>query len=49
MMKGSIDIKTRTHDYEISNTYEKGKEVEKPHLPLHIENKLGETMTRIPK
>jgi hypothetical protein len=49
MMKGSIDLSTRTHDYRMSNTSEKGKEVENPSLPLQIENTLGETMTHIPK
>jgi hypothetical protein len=49
MMKGSIDIKTRTHDYKMPNTSEKGKGAKNQHLPLHIEKTLGETMTRIPK
>jgi hypothetical protein len=47
MMKGSIDIGTRTRDYEMPNTFEKGKEDENPPLPLQIENTLGETMTHI--
>jgi hypothetical protein len=49
MMKGSIDLTTRTHDYRMPNTSEKGREAENPSLPLHIENMLGETMTQIPK
>jgi hypothetical protein len=49
MMKDSIDIETRKHDYGMPNTFEKGKEAENPSLRLHIENTLGETMTRIPK
>jgi hypothetical protein len=49
MMKGSIDITTRTHDYKMRNTSEKGKEAENPSLPLQIENMLVETMTQIPK
>ena len=49
MMKGSVDITTRTRNYRVPNTYEKGKEVENPSLPLQIENTLGETMTRINK
>jgi hypothetical protein len=49
MMKGSVDITTRTHEYRMKNTSEKGKEAENPPLPLHIEKTLGETMTRIPK
>jgi hypothetical protein len=49
MMKGSVDITTRTCDYGMPNTFEKGKEVENPSLPLQIENTLGETMTCIPK
>jgi hypothetical protein len=49
MMKGSIDITTRTRDYGMPNTFEKGKDAENPSLPLHIENMLGEKMTRIPK
>jgi hypothetical protein len=49
MMKGSIDIMTRTRDYRMPNTPEKGKEAENPSLPLQIEKTLGETMTRIPK
>jgi hypothetical protein len=47
MMKGSVDIGTRTRDYEMPNTFEKGKEDENPPLPLQIENTLGETMTHI--
>jgi hypothetical protein len=34
MMKGSIDIETRTHDYRMPNTSEKGKEAKNPSLPL---------------
>jgi hypothetical protein len=49
MMKGSVDITTRTCDYEIPNTSEKGKEAKNPHLPPHIENTLGKTITCIPK
>jgi hypothetical protein len=49
MMKGSIDITTRTRDYGMPNNYEKGKEAEKPYLPVQIEKTLGETMTRILK
>jgi hypothetical protein len=41
MMKGSIEIETRTHNYGMPNTSEKGKEAENPSLPLHIENTLG--------
>jgi hypothetical protein len=49
MMKGSVDITTRTRDYRMPNTSEKGKEAENPSLPLQIEKTLGETMTCIPK
>jgi hypothetical protein len=49
MMKGSIDITTRTRDYRMPNTSEKGKEAKNPPLPLQIEKTLGETMTHIPK
>jgi hypothetical protein len=49
MLKGNIDLTTRTRDYGMPNTSEKGKEAENPTLPLHIEKTLGETMTRIPK
>jgi hypothetical protein len=49
MMKGSIDIMTRTHDYGMPSTSEKSKEAENPALPLQIENMLGEILTRIPK
>jgi hypothetical protein len=49
MMKGSVDITTRTCNYRILNTFEKGKEAENPTLSLHIENMLGETMTHIQK
>jgi hypothetical protein len=49
MLKGNIDIETRTHDYGMPNTSEKGKEAENPPLPLQIEKTLGETMTHIPK
>jgi hypothetical protein len=49
MMKSDAFIATRAHDYSKSNASDKGKEVEIPSLPLHIEKTLGETMTRIPK
>jgi hypothetical protein len=49
MMKGNDFISTRAHDYSKPSTSEKGKEVEIPSLPLHIEKTLGETMTHIPK
>jgi hypothetical protein len=49
MMKGSIDIMTRTYDYGIPNTFEKGKEAKNPNLPLQIEKMLGKKMTHIPK
>jgi hypothetical protein len=49
MMKGSVDITTRTQDYRMPNSSKKGKEAESPSLPLHIEKTLGETMTCIPK
>jgi hypothetical protein len=49
MMKGDAFILTRVHDYSKPRTSKKGKEVELPSLPLHIEKTLGKTMTRIPK
>jgi hypothetical protein len=49
MMKGSVDIETRTRDYRMPKTFAKGKEAENPPLPLHIEKTLGETMTHILK
>jgi hypothetical protein len=49
MMKGGAFISTREHDYNKPITFKKGKEVELPSLPLHIEKTLGETMTCIPK
>jgi len=49
MMKGSVDITTRTCDYEIPNTYKKGKEDKNPSLLLQIEKTLGKTMTCILK
>jgi hypothetical protein len=49
MMKGSVDITTRTHNYGMPNTSKKGKEAKNPSLPLQIENTLGKTMTHIPK
>jgi hypothetical protein len=49
MMKSSIDINTRTRNYGMPNTSEKGKEAENPYLPFQIEKTLGKTMTRIPK
>jgi hypothetical protein len=48
-MKGSIGITTRTSNYRMENTSEKGKEVKNPSLPLQIEKTLGKTMTHIPK
>jgi hypothetical protein len=49
MLKGNVDIETRTCDYGMRNTSDKGKEAENPPLPLHIEKTLGKTMTCIPK
>jgi hypothetical protein len=49
MVKSDAFISTRAHDYSKPSTYEKGKEVELPSLPLQIEKMLGETMTHIPK
>jgi ribosomal protein L44E len=49
MMKGDAFISTRVDDYSKLRTFEKGKEVELPYLPLYIEKTLGETMTCIPK
>jgi hypothetical protein len=49
MMKGDAFISTSTHNYSKPSTFEKGKEVELPSLPLQIEKTLGETMTHIPK
>jgi hypothetical protein len=49
MVRGDDLITTRAHDYSKPSTFEKGKEVDIPSLPLQIEKTLGETMTRIPK
>jgi hypothetical protein len=49
MLKGDAHIATRTHDYGMPNTSEKGKEAKNPSIPLHIEKTLGETMKHIPK
>jgi hypothetical protein len=49
MMKGDSYIATRAHDYRMSKTTEKGKEVINPSLPLWIEKTMGETMTCITK
>jgi hypothetical protein len=49
MMKGDAFISNREHDYSKTSTFEKGKEVEIPSLPLEIEKTLGKTMTCIPK
>jgi hypothetical protein len=49
MVRGDALITTRAHNYTKPSTSEKGKEVELPSLPLHIEKTLGEMMTRIPK
>jgi hypothetical protein len=45
MMKGGAYIATRAHDYGMSKTVEKGKEVVNPSVPLQIEKTIGETMT----
>jgi hypothetical protein len=34
MLKGDAHIATRTHDYGMPNTSEKGKEAENPSIPL---------------
>jgi hypothetical protein len=49
MVRGDAFIMTRAHEYSKPSTFEKGKEVELPYLPLQIEKTLGETMTRISK
>jgi hypothetical protein len=48
MLKGDAHIATRAHDYEMSESTEKGKEVINPYVPLQIEKMMGETMTSIP-
>jgi hypothetical protein len=49
MLKGDAHIPTREHDYRMSESAQKGKEVINPYVPLQIERMMGETMTRIPK
>jgi hypothetical protein len=49
MMKGDAYIANRAHDYRMSETAEKGKEVVNPFFPLHIGKTMGETMTCILK
>jgi hypothetical protein len=49
MVKADAFISTRVHAYSKPSTFEKGKEADLPSLPLHIERKLGEIMTHIPK
>jgi hypothetical protein len=49
MLKGDAHIDTREHDYGVPNTIEKGKEVENPSVPLHIEKTMGKKMTCILK
>jgi hypothetical protein len=36
MLKGNIDIATRTHNYGMPNTSKKGKEAKNPSLPLRL-------------
>jgi hypothetical protein len=49
MLKGDTHIETRTQDYRMSESVEKGKEATNPPVPLQIEKTMGETMTHIPK
>jgi hypothetical protein len=49
MVKGDAFLSTRAHAYSQPSTSKKGKEVERPSLPLQIDKTLGETMTCIPK
>jgi hypothetical protein len=49
MLKGDAHIATRTHDYIMINTFDKGKEDKNPYVPLHIKKTLGETITCIMK
>jgi hypothetical protein len=49
MLKGDAHIATRTQDYRMSESAEKGKEATNPPVPLQIEKTMGETMTHIPK
>jgi hypothetical protein len=49
MLKGDTHIVTRSQDYRMSDSIEKGKEATNPQVPLQIEKTMGETMTHIPK
>jgi hypothetical protein len=49
MLKGDAHIETREHDYRMSKTDEKGKEVVNQFVHIHIDKTMGEIMTRIPK
>jgi hypothetical protein len=49
MVKGDTHTKTKTQDYGMSNSTEKGKEATNPPVPLHIEKTMGETMRHISK
>jgi hypothetical protein len=49
MMNVDAHLSTRTHDYGMPESVEKGKEASNPLNPLQIEKTVGETMTHIPK
>jgi hypothetical protein len=49
MMNAKAHLSTRTHDYGMPESVEKGKEASNPLTPLQIEKTVGETMTHIHK
>jgi hypothetical protein len=49
MMNVDAHLSTRTRDYGMPESVEKGKEATNPSNPLQIEKVVGETMTHIPK
>jgi hypothetical protein len=49
IMRSDAHMKTRSHDYGMSESTDKGKEASNPPPSLHIENTMGETMTCIHK
>jgi hypothetical protein len=49
MMNIDAHLSTKTRDYKMPKSIEKGKEASNPLTPVQIEKTVGETMTRIPK
>jgi len=49
MMKSNANLSTKTYDYGMPESVDKGKEASNPLTPLQIEKTVGKAMNHIPK